>query len=147
MCQIVTKAIEKARLLNNGRTLIFDEKLNDHGFMVVGDYDRLFDMVSALLNNAVKFSKPHTKIDIDLALKNHFVHLKITDEGKGIPQQELDEVFAGFYKSKHNREELGMGIGLLLAKHVVSFHKGKIHLTSKENKGTTVEVALPSVKM
>jgi K+-sensing histidine kinase KdpD len=104
-------------------------------------------MISAFVGNAIKFSKPTSKVTVSLAYSNRFIVIKIIDEGKGIPQQDLENIFGGFYKTIHSKEKEGMGIGLLLAKHIIQLHKGKINITSEEHKGTTVQVDLPTAKI
>lgn len=144
---IVEDVIKKYHALYPERKFVFKNANPKKNDIVIGDKEKLQEMVSAITGNAIKFSKGNSKITISLSYKNRIVSIKIADEGKGIPQQDLESIFEGFYKTKHAREKEGMGIGLLLAKHVITLHKGKIQITSEENKGTTVQVDLPTAKI
>ncbi len=145
MQEVIQRAIEHYRLTSADHPIVFQNKLEDDG-KVVGDFDKLVEMVSGLLGNAIKFSKPQEKITITLKNLQGTLSLTVRDTGKGISKKDLAAVFDGFYKSSHASHLEGMGVGLLLAKHIVENHRGKIKITSKENKGTKVEIILPSIK-
>lgn len=142
---VVNRAIDHHRLTNSGHPIIFQNKMEKET-KVIGDFDKLVEMVSGLLGNASKFSKPHDKITITLNNNQGTLSLIVRDTGKGISKKDLAAVFEGFYKSSYASHLEGMGVGLLLAKHIVENHRGKIKITSKENKGTKVEVLLPTLK-
>lgn len=145
--EVVEKAIERFQLLNPDHPIIFTDKLAEGKYTVIGDYDKLVEMVSGLLTNAGKFSKPHLEITISLSATPQTTHIAIIDQGKGMSKQDLAGIFEGFYKSKHSGNKEGMGVGLLLAKHIVTHHRGKIRIRSQENKGTTVTISLPNAKI
>jgi K+-sensing histidine kinase KdpD len=147
MTDVLQKVIAKYHALYPERVFRFKKSATIKQDTVIGDNEKLQEMISAFVGNAIKFSKPTSKITITLAYTNRNLVIKIIDEGKGIPQQDLENIFAGFYKTKHSKEKEGMGIGLLLAKHIVQLHKGKINIISEENKGTTVQVDLPTAKI
>lgn len=144
---VVSRVIEKFHALHPERSVAYKNSIDGKKAIVIGDQEKLQEMISALLENAIKFSKNDSKITVSVTYKNRTVIIKIIDEGKGIPTQDLDSIFEGFYKTKHSKDKEGMGIGLLLAKHVIQLHKGKIHITSEENIGTTVQVELPTAKI
>jgi signal transduction histidine kinase len=143
--EVVNRAIDHHRLTRADHPVVFQNKM-DEDAKVIGDYDKLVEMVSGLLGNAIKFSKPQEKITITLKNNQGTMSLIVKDTGKGISKKDLAAVFDGFYKSSHASHLEGMGVGLLLAKHIVENHRGKIKITSKENKGTKVEVLLPTIK-
>ncbi|HWY79127.1 MAG TPA: HAMP domain-containing sensor histidine kinase [Candidatus Sulfotelmatobacter sp.] len=146
MQEIVTRAIDRYRLTNANHPFHFQSKLTNKETMVIGDFDKLVEMVSGLLGNAVKFSKPGEEIILILKYNRGMILLEVKDTGKGISKQDLDTILNGFYKSNHASHIEGMGVGLLLAKHIIDNHRGKLKITSKENKGTSVLVSLPSIK-
>lgn len=146
MPEVVQKAIEHARIISADHQILFQNKLNDHEAMVVGDLDKLIEMVTGLLGNAVKFSKPEEKITVTLKSSQGMLSLIVRDTGRGISKKDLTAIFEGFYKSAYASHLEGMGVGLLLAKHIMDNHRGKIKITSKEHKGTKVEVLLPIIK-
>ncbi len=114
--------------------------------LVIGDYEKLLDILNALLNNAVKFSPPHSKIVVAIELKDRTIFIHIKDKGKGIPKKDIPKIFEGFYKHNIEQYKEGMGVGLLLAKHIIEYHKGKLSIISEENKGTTITIELPSIQ-
>ncbi len=144
--EVIMKAIERFRFINKENEVIFSNKINKEQGRIIGDFDKLLQMVAALISNAGKFSKPRSKIQIILESNNRDVLLKVEDQGKGIPKKEITKIFNGFYKIGKEEKE-GMGVGLLLSEHIVQHHHGKIEITSLENKGTTIEVQLPRIKI
>lgn len=146
MLEVVSRALERYRLTNSSHPFKFQCKLNDHQSRVVGDFDKLVEMVSGLLGNAVKFSKPGATITITLKNSHGMISLVVKDTGKGISKYDLDAIFNGFYKSDQAIHIEGMGVGLLLARHIVDNHRGKLKVASRENKGTTVTISLPKMR-
>jgi len=144
--EVVTRAIDRYRLTNADHPFILESKLTNQQSVVVGDSDKLVEMVSGLLGNAVKFSKPGEKINISLKQTINSVTLEVKDTGKGISKKDIAAVFNGFYKTENASYIEGMGVGLLLAQHIVDNHRGKLKIKSKENKGTSVTVSLPTIK-
>ncbi len=143
MSEVVQKTIDRYQVTNSEYHISFENKVGDTNALVIGDFDKLVEMVSGIISNAIKFSSPGSKISISLSKTNRTVILEIKDYGKGISKQDLETIFQGFYKGKSANIE-GMGVGLFLAKNIVVNHRGKISVISKENKGTTVRVTLPS---
>src|SRR6185437_6738138 len=99
-----------------------------------------------LLGNAVKFSKPGEKITISLKLNPNTISLEVKDTGRGISKKDIAAIFNGFYKADNASYIEGMGVGLLLARHIVDNHRGKLKIKSKENIGTAVTINLPTIK-
>jgi len=146
MFDVVKSAIERYRLTSSNHFFEFQCKLNDHQTKVVGDFDKLVEMTSGLLDNAIKFSKPSEKITVTLKNRNSMIALEVKDTGKGISKQDLTGIFNGFYKSQSASHIEGMGVGLLVAKHIVENHRGKLKIKSKVDKGTSVTISLPALK-
>lgn len=146
MLDVVKSALERYQPVNTNHTFEFLCKLNDHQTKVVGDFDKLVEMTSGLLDNALKFSKPTDKITVTLKNKDSVVSLEVKDTGKGISKQDLAGIFNGFYKSQSGSHIEGMGVGLLVARHIIDNHRGKLKIKSKVDKGTSVTVSLPAIK-
>jgi signal transduction histidine kinase len=98
---------------------------------------------SNLIDNAIKYSKNDKNIHISL-YKEKRVHFNIKDEGIGIAQEHLEKVQDRFYRvdESRNKKIKGFGLGLSIVKNSVELHEGSIHIQSKENIGTTIEVIL-----
>lgn len=113
---------------------------------VIGDFDKLLQVVNNLLDNAAKFSSPDKNINIILRPKQKNIILRVKDQGRGIHKKDLANVFDQFYRGSNPSRE-GMGLGLFLAKSIIAQHHGTIKVKSKEKIGTTVEIKLPRVKL
>ncbi|MCG2737001.1 MAG: HAMP domain-containing histidine kinase, partial [Candidatus Methanoperedenaceae archaeon] len=109
---------------------------------VEGDRDRLMQVFSNILDNAVKFTLKG-KIKISAAEDNEWIHIKFEDTGIGIPQDKLDKIFDRFYQldSPEKPGRGGAGLGLWISKNIVEAHGGKIWAESK-NRGSTLHVLL-----
>ncbi|GGG00255.1 sensor histidine kinase [Paenibacillus aceti] len=95
-----------------------------------------------LLDNAVKYSEPGGRIHISVAAYELFVRIDIADTGIGIEEDELHSVFKRFYRCKRTASFEGVGIGLYLAREILSAQGGYIKAASKPGQGTTFSVFL-----
>jgi len=113
---------------------------------VIGDYDRLKQLFVIFLDNAIKFSPENTEIQIAAYVKD-YVYVKISDNGYGIPKEDIPFVWERFYKVDKSRmkSDIGIGLGLSIAKYLIDLHKGVVKLESELNKGTTIKVGLPYI--
>lgn len=148
LAKIINDGIERVQFIKEDRKIIVKNKITGENGIVIGDYDKLLQMISAVLSNAIKFSRNDTTIDISLHIQKSNLLLSIRDEGEGIRKDEMARVFEEFYKgsnSLRNQKE-GLGIGLLLAKHIAASHKGEITIKSQENEGTEVQIRLPIMR-
>jgi signal transduction histidine kinase len=143
--EIVTRTLDKYKLTDANHTFELQSSLSNPQIKVVGDADKLGEMVSGLLGNAVKFSKTDEKITVIIKDSKNFVTLIVKDRGRGISKNDLNAIFEGFYKPDQTSHIEGMGLGLLLARHIVENHRGKLRIQSKENRGTTVTITLPII--
>lgn len=103
--------------------------------MMQGDYDRLRQLFINIIDNAIKFSNEGGRIWISI-IKKDKIMVSIRDEGIGISQEELPNIFDKFYKSKLRQNAKGSGLGLMIAKSIVEKHNGTIEVTSEIGKGT-----------
>jgi signal transduction histidine kinase len=139
--QITERAISIFELTHPNRKLLFKNSISEKQDSVIGDYDKLLQVLNNLLDNAVKYSNGDTLITIKLDYKRPNLILSVKDQGKGIEKKEIGKIFETFYRTDNKIE--GMGIGLSLSKQIVLNHHGTIDIKSKVGKGTTVEVKLP----
>ncbi|MBI2074298.1 MAG: GAF domain-containing sensor histidine kinase [Candidatus Levybacteria bacterium] len=144
--EIVKRSADNFKFKYADRNIIVEDQLNGESGLIVGDFDKLTQVVNSVLENAAKYSSPDTEILAVITSKSRYFCIFITDKGKGIPMQEITKVFEGFYKGEDSSEE-GMGLGLYLAKDIVTRHHGRIKIHSVLNKGTTVEIHLPKAKI
>lgn len=116
----------------------------DRPVFVSGDYDRLMQVMTNILSNAIKFSKPGGTIDISLSTTEKTATISITDHGSGIPPNSKDKVFGRFLQidSSDQRKVGGTGLGMHITKQIVERHGGKIDYESELGAGTTFIVEL-----
>ncbi|HEX7168227.1 MAG TPA: ATP-binding protein [Acidimicrobiales bacterium] len=110
-----------------------------------GDAVKLERVVANLLSNAAKFSPPASPIVLALRAEHDTVEVEVTDEGIGIPEDELGRIFDRFHQVEAGptRSAGGFGIGLSLARHFVEAHGGEIVVRSTLGEGTTFTVRVP----
>ncbi len=101
-----------------------------------------------LIGNALKFSKPNTKVDVILSKNKKQVIIEVKDRGIGIPKEKLSIIFDPFTKAGRPglNGEQSTGLGLSIVKQIVEKHKGKIEVESKEDEGSIFRVLLPEVE-
>ena len=107
------------------------------------DYNSLKKIVNNLISNAIKYSKEHTSIYIDLTVKQHHLFIEVKDEGVGIDTLEKEQIFDRFYQSNQNQLYGGFGIGLSLVKTLVTQLNGSVSVESERNMGSVFTVILP----
>ncbi|KKS65532.1 hypothetical protein A3A14_03410 [Candidatus Daviesbacteria bacterium RIFCSPLOWO2_01_FULL_43_38] len=144
--KVIERAIAELHFNYPKHKLVFESHLRDGQDLVVGDFDKLIQVVINLLDNAAKFSPSNKEIRVNLKLRSNNLVILVKDSGSGIEGKDLPRVFEGFYRG-HKVANEGMGIGLFLAKNIIVQHHGLINISSKLNKGTTVEIRLPKVKL
>lgn len=109
------------------------------------DTQRMKRVLSNLMSNAIKYSRPQTSVVIGYERVDSGHVISITDHGIGIPEAEQARVFEGFYRATNavSYEVGGTGMGLYMSRQAVEQHGGKLWLTSKEDEGTTAYIRLP----
>jgi PAS domain S-box-containing protein len=112
------------------------------------DEDRMTQVMTNLISNAVKFTDNKGEIKISLEEQADQIMIKIEDSGVGIPTKDIPFIFDKFYQSSHymTRKEGGTGLGLAICKKIIDLHHGCITVQSEENVGTTFYVFLPKNK-
>lgn len=113
---------------------------------VLGDKDRFIEVITNLLDNAVKFTSQGGKISIKAWDEAPNVHLIVSDNGIGIPADIIPKLFTRFYQvdASTARKYGGTGLGLYITKNIIDAFKGKIWIESEVGKGTTVHILLPA---
>jgi len=110
-------------------------------YNILGDSDKIKQVIINLLSNAVKFTPGKGEINIILRETDKKVILKIEDTGIGIKMEDLPYIFERLYRGDKSRHKIqGTGIGLTIVKNILTLHKASIDIKSKEEKGCVVSV-------
>jgi PAS domain S-box-containing protein len=114
--------------------------------VVQGDEKRLTQVLSNLLNNAIKYSPNGGSITVSGEALDHAVKIAVSDQGIGLPQNEEERVFERFYRVDNalSRETQGAGLGLYIVRSIVEAHGGRIWADSTPGRGTTINFTIPT---
>ena len=128
-------------LLKEGQIIVYPEDIDD----IVLDFDEkiLELMLTNLINNAIKYSPEHSKIEVKAWDENNNIKIKISDSGIGIPEKEQKHVFNRYFRAENAVLLQGTGIGLNIVKSHLENLGGNITFTSGENIGSTFTVTIP----
>ena len=112
--------------------------------VVRGDKNRLHQVVTNLLTNAIKFTPATGSVSVSVSSHDGVARIVVEDSGRGIPEDDLDHVFDRFWRGPDVRHTAGSGVGLAVVKELVHAHNGDIRVSSKEGFGATFVVTIPS---
>ncbi|MFJ7406808.1 MULTISPECIES: ATP-binding protein [unclassified Lysinibacillus] len=112
------------------------------------DEQRLEQVLSNLITNALKHTSPGDSITVSIDIENHLIKIMVIDTGKGMRPQDMPFIFERYFRGVHPTEETavkndGAGLGLSICKHIIEAHNGTISFTSKQNEGTAFTLLLP----
>ena len=115
------------------------------GVRVLGDRGQLTTAVGNLVENAVNYSPDRTKVVVSVRVEGELAEVSVTDQGVGIPDQDLNRIFERFYRVDPARSRItgGTGLGLAIVKHIAATHGGDVSVWSVEGAGSTFTLRLP----
>ncbi len=111
----------------------------------IGDEIKLKQVISNLLDNAVKYSNEGEVVNINVYEENSKLKISVSDSGIGISQDEISNIWDRLYRSTRSRNEPGLGLGLSMVKAIVTAHKGSVSVESTLGKGSVFTVTLPLI--
>ena len=111
--------------------------------MAVFDMKWTCEALYNLLENAVKYTEPGGHIIVRIRMYEMFGCVEVEDTGEGIPEEDISRIFGRFFRGKNGREKEGLGIGLFLAREIVSLEGGYIKVKSEPGRGSVFSVFLP----
>jgi len=145
LAAIVAGVVQKLTPLAEERNLTLTTRLPDDFPDVEGDYMRLEQVVTNLVENAIKFTPPGGSVTVDGEDLEDHARVWVQDTGIGIPESEYERVFERFYQvdASERRAYRGTGLGLTICKHIITHHHGRIWVESRVGEGSTFYIELP----
>lgn len=144
--QLIREVVAKYEYMARGKNITLMTELEPM-FSIKMDVDLIRQVIANLIENAIKYSPDGTRVLISTEDAHGRVVIQVADQGPGIPEDEVGQVFSKFYRSKGAKYSniKGSGLGLYLAKYFVELHKGSISVDSAPGAGSTFTVELPGV--
>jgi PAS domain S-box-containing protein len=144
---VVEAAIDTMHLAAQAKGITIESALEPVWGYVLGDMERLQQVIGNLLANAIKFTPEGGTIQVQLEYLDEHVQLKVSDTGQGISAEFLPYVFDPFRQGDKTNTMGGLGLGLAIVRHLVELHGGTIQVESPgEGQGSTFTVELPFVE-
>jgi signal transduction histidine kinase len=142
-----------AEVVNNLRPIAAEKQLGiivkefEVESRIRGDYAKIEQVITNLLDNAMKFTPPGGRITITLEHDGQFLKTSIQDTGVGIPPEKRSKIFERFYRVEQESPSKvnGTGLGLHIAKNLIEMHGGQISVTSDVGKGSEFSFTLPAI--
>lgn len=144
---VLNRSIEMTAHLIDEKEMELTSTIDD-SVEVLGDGNRLMQIMMNLLTNAITYSSERTTVNVSIDKNDKYGIFKIQDQGMGISKEETSRIFERFYRvdRARSRNSGGTGLGLAIVKHLVEAHHGLIKVESEVGKGTCFIVYIPLVK-
>ncbi|WP_280771244.1 cell wall metabolism sensor histidine kinase WalK [Salipaludibacillus daqingensis] len=141
----VNQVIDRFEMTTKNQDIQFKRRIPEKSIPVMGDRDKLTQLLDNIVSNAVKYSPEGGTITCTLKTEKERIVISVKDEGVGIPKDNIPHVFDRFYRvdKARSRNLGGTGLGLAIAKEIVAAHGGSIWVSSEWGKGTTFSFTLP----
>ncbi len=124
------------------KSIMFSVEIPE-GLTALFDLRWTAEAVGTILDNGVKYAPENSKITVEAQRYETYARLDILDEGPGIPEEELSEIWKRFYRGKNNRNASGVGIGLTLCRMIVQAQGGRVLCQNREGTGCRFSIFLP----
>ena len=142
--EIVEEVHETMDLFAKEKGVDFSIELDDNLPKASFDKDKIIQVLTNLVSNAIKFTPKKGQVSVAVRCRNEELVIRVSDTGMGIPKEALPKIFGRFYRVHRPGEEIqGTGLGLAIVKKIVMVHDGRIDVESEVNRGTTFTVFLP----
>ncbi|MFJ5862771.1 sensor histidine kinase [Pseudarthrobacter sp. NPDC092439] len=144
---VIAEAVDRSQLPAESKNISIVVGGRAEG-TVFGDQDLLVTALRNLIDNAIRYSPPNTRVGIGVRTRDGLVSISVTDQGEGLSAEDQERVFERFYRvdSARSRHTGGTGLGLSIVKHVASNHGGEVTLWSQPGQGSTFTLRLPEME-
>jgi two-component system sensor histidine kinase SenX3 len=142
--KVVSAALDQNRVAAEARGIELAVR-GSKGAEVLGSEKLLVTAVHNLVSNAIQYSPEDSRVGIGVRTVDGVVEIAVTDQGEGIPEDDLDRVFERFFRvdQARSRHTGGTGLGLAIVKHAVQNHGGEVRVWSQPGRGSTFTIRLP----
>lgn len=139
--ELIEEVVNESNVIDQSHEIFSDR--NDTS-KILADYGMIKQMLRIFINNSIKFTQENGKIKINSEIYDKFAKITVSDNGIGIPKDEINNIFNRFYivDKSRSKEKAGIGLGLSIAKWIVDVHQGTINVESEEGIGTQIIVTL-----
>ncbi len=141
--EVIELACKQLSSVANEKKINLDLNLEPM-FLIEADKTLVLEIMINLVENAIKYSNPNTKIEILSYEHEGYVNIEIKDQGPGIKDEHINLIFEKFFRGESLSTAQGTGLGLFLVKYFIELHSGLIDIESVLGKGTTITVKLPT---
>jgi signal transduction histidine kinase len=144
---LITETVTSLQSWAQNKKITVNYTPGDKTPRVMGDFDRLTQVLVNLLSNAIKFTPSGGKITVTTESSPLVVKISVTDTGPGIPKKDQEKLFEKFFQLKQTvkMDAPGTGLGLYITKKIVELHQGEIGFNSEEGRGSTFWFSVPIV--
>jgi two-component system phosphate regulon sensor histidine kinase PhoR len=141
---VISRAVANLEHLAGKKKIRLETGIAEQLPELLGDENKIYSMLTNLVNNAIKFTPENGHVTVTAQMCNNELVIKVTDNGMGIPKEDLSKIFSRFYRVYRPGKQIqGTGLGLAIVKEIVIRHDGRIEVESEINKGSTFAVYLP----
>lgn len=148
LAQMLQDSVEKYLIHSEKKKQRLIYTMPEFECWVMGDMGRIEQVIKNIISNAVKYSQEEAEVKVDVVTKGKYFVVSVTDNGFGIPKEDVSRIFERFYRvdKARSREMGGTGLGLAIAKEIMELHGGKIDVRSELGTGSTFELYFPISK-
>lgn len=141
---VIAEALDRVRSVADAKNIRL-VRAGPRGLQVIGDKTQLVTAVNNLIDNAVAYSPEHTRVAVGVREREDAVEITVSDQGIGIPEEEIERIFERFYRvdPARSRATGGTGLGLSIVKHIAAAHGGDVSVWSSHGAGSTFTLHLP----
>jgi signal transduction histidine kinase len=140
---ILKQTHDQHEALANSKDINFELKIPARLPLILADYDRLLQIFSNIIGNAIKYTPNGGKIELAAVEKEDCVRFSVKDNGPGISEDDQEHLFEAYWRSKNNKADFSTGLGLNIAKDFVTALGGSIWVESQLGKGSTFYFSIP----
>jgi signal transduction histidine kinase len=145
MKELIQEVLDTMKLQFEKNNAVVNFQTDGNDFITDADKLHITSMIYNLLDNALKYCKEDSVINVQLFAQQNIIELKVSDNGIGIAPEYQSKIFDKFFRVPTGNKHVvkGYGLGLSYVSHIITQHNGTIHVESEINKGSTFIIKIP----